>query len=270
MSAYLLTWNSEPRSRRAQSHGWESYNKDLAEFQRGKTINLTWSCGNRKKIEIGSRVFLLRQGSKFPGLIASGRTTTYPEQGERFRDSKKRPWYVDVDVDFLLPLQKALKRKMLLDGDILPKRLVNSRASGRSIDANLSVKLEKAWKKCTKHTEPLMRLARIVSTAREGETVEQKIYIRKRDRRLRDQVLESSREVCEACGTDFSKKLDGKALRVLQIHHKKQLGWSDGKQKLTKATDLAVVCANCHLLIHIDPKKAMSIEKLKGWLKKSW
>jgi len=270
MSAYLLTWNSEPRNRKAQSHGWESFDKDLAEFQKGKGIKITWSCGNRNKIEIGSRVFLLRQGRKFPGLIASGRTTTCPEQGERFSDSKKRPWYVKVNVDFILPLEEVLKRETLLDDGILPKSLVNSRASGCKIDVNFTGKLEKTWEQFTKHTKPLMRLARIVNTAREGETVEQKVYVRKRDRRLRDQALESSQGVCEACGVDFSKKLDGKALRVLQIHHKKQLGWSDGKQKLTKATDLAVVCANCHLLIHIDPKKGMSIERLKGWLKKSW
>jgi len=55
-------------------------------------------------------------------------------------------------------------------------------------------------------------------------------------------------------------------MRVLQVHHKKQLGWKS-TPKLTKSSDLAVVCANCHMLIHMNPKKALSIDKLRVMLK---
>ena len=108
-----------------------------------------------------------------------------------------------------------------------------------------------------------------ISVAREGETVEQKTYVRKRDRRLRDEVLDQSKGICGGCRTDFSKRLRGKAIRVLQVHHKKQLGWSD-KPRLTKSSDLVVLCANCHLLIHINPRKAMSLKTLRNWIKKAW
>jgi Predicted restriction endonuclease len=36
---------------------------------------------------------------------------------------------------------------------------------------------------------------------------------------------------------------------------------------ITKLTDLVVVCANCHLLLHLDPLKAMRVAQLKDLLK---
>ncbi len=50
---------------------------------------------------------------------------------------------------------------------------------------------------------------------------------------------------------------------MLQVHHKLQLALQDFPI-LTSPDDLAVVCANCHAIIHSDSKKAMSIEVLKG------
>ena len=32
-------------------------------------------------------------------------------------------------------------------------------------------------------------------------------------------------------------------------------------------SDLVVVCANCHLLIHLDPKKALSVQRLRKRLR---
>jgi 5-methylcytosine-specific restriction protein A len=54
--------------------------------------------------------------------------------------------------------------------------------------------------------------------------------------------------------------------RVLQVHHRKQLSSRDAPA-LTKPEDLAVVCANCHLLIHYDPKRALSVKALRKKLK---
>ena len=148
---YLLTWNPEQRHSNGD-HVWKDYEKDLEEFQEGNPIEIDWSCGNRKRMELDSRVFLLRQGHDSPGLIGSGRTTTTPQEGVSFRDPKKKAWYVDVKVDFLLPLAKRLPREELLKG-ILPLKLVNARASGCEIDDDLVINLEKEWKKYTKHTK---------------------------------------------------------------------------------------------------------------------
>jgi predicted HNH restriction endonuclease len=38
--------------------------------------------------------------------------------------------------------------------------------------------------------------------------------------------------------------------------------------RLNSLDDLAVVCANCHALIHMDLKKALKIEALRSMLQK--
>lgn len=100
----------------------------------------------------------------------------------------------------------------------------------------------------------------------EGIKTETVRFMRGRSRRLRDLALKTARGVCCVCETDFSKVLGGDGVRVLQVHHRRQLAASD-VPRVTRLEDLAVVCANCHMLIHMDPKHALSVEGLKKRLK---
>jgi 5-methylcytosine-specific restriction protein A len=90
---------------------------------------------------------------------------------------------------------------------------------------------------------------------------EAKVLLRKRSRRLRAEALKRSRGVCAACATDYSVVLGGRGLRVLQVHHRRQLAAMD-TPVVTTVDDLAVVCANCHALIHSDPKHAIAVDDL--------
>ena len=86
-----------------------------------------------------------------------------------------------------------------------------------------------------------------------------------RSRKLRDRAMEKANGVCVVCDTDFRTLLDGQGIRVLQVHHKKMMKDKQGPSE-TKINDLVVVCANCHLLIHLDPKKSLSVSKLRKML----
>ena len=87
----------------------------------------------------------------------------------------------------------------------------------------------------------------------------------KRSRKLRDSAFEAALGVCCVCRRDYSKVLGGQGVRVLQVHHCEQLAARDAPA-VTKITDLAVVCANCHLLLHLDSKKALNVEELRTML----
>lgn len=54
----------------------------------------------------------------------------------------------------------------------------------------------------------------------------------------------------------------------MQVHHKKQISFRD-KPTLAKLSDLAVVCANCHMLIHADPMRALPLQALRRLLRVS-
>jgi hypothetical protein len=86
--------------------------------------------------------------------------------------------------------------------------------------------------------------------------------VRSRSRRLRDLALKRADGRCEACGTDFSALLGGQGRHVLQVHHRQQLALQD-MPKVMSPDDLAVVCANCHAMIHMDQLNAMSVEALR-------
>jgi hypothetical protein len=87
-----------------------------------------------------------------------------------------------------------------------------------------------------------------------------------RSRRLRDAAFSSADGTCAVCRRDFKKLLDGRGQRVLQVHHTKQLS-ARAAPSVTKVSDLVVVCANCHLLLHLDVHKTMSVERLREFLK---
>lgn len=91
--------------------------------------------------------------------------------------------------------------------------------------------------------------------------------IKLRKHRLRDQkfrrykiqsVLATSggRLVCEVpkCGFDFEKKYGGLGKGYAHVHHKKPLSFAPKKGQKTLLKDLAIVCANCHAMIHAGNK----------------
>jgi hypothetical protein len=185
---------------------------------------------------------------------------------------RKRAWYVWVDgkeTDQVSDsTEDALPRAKLIREKTLPARLLNSRASGVEVPLEYAEKLERLWSKHLKI--PLKTSSLVIGgiSALEGEPIEHRSYRRKRDQRLRRAALDASNGVCAVCDVDYSKVLNGKGARVLQAHHKRQLSQSD-KPKLNTPADLAVVCANCHALIHMNPKKALTITSLRLMLRRS-
>lgn len=100
----------------------------------------------------------------------------------------------------------------------------------------------------------------------EGLKTEVVQYVNKRSRRLRAIAFQRARGVCAVCRRDFSKVLRGRGVRVLQVHHRRQLSVGNAP-RVTRVNDLVVVCANCHLLLHLDPRRALSVEKLREMLR---
>ncbi|HEY2412056.1 MAG TPA: hypothetical protein VGI40_07425 [Pirellulaceae bacterium] len=88
----------------------------------------------------------------------------------------------------------------------------------------------------------------------------------KRSQKLRKAALLLARGKCCVCNLNFLQLLKGRGVRVLQVHHRDQLSVRK-VPSVTKQSDLAVVCANCHLLLHLDPKKALSVEQLRKMLR---
>jgi predicted HNH restriction endonuclease len=112
----------------------------------------------------------------------------------------------------------------------------------------------------------------VVSNPREVERAVEGLVTESRSKRrnpaLRATALRRSNGTCAACGVDFNSVLGGRGLRCLVVHHTKQLKDRDTPAE-TNINDLAVVCANCHMLIHENPNQAMSVRELRRLLSAS-
>jgi predicted HNH restriction endonuclease len=260
MATYLLTWNPE------KWHWWNDFQEIIKETDDEGYYHISWSCGNSKKICAGDRVFMLRQRKEPRGIFASGwATSDYHERKHWDKEKAKRgktALSINVSLDTLLNPEELILDRRELDIGILGKMHWDSESSGISIPDDVADKLEEEWALLCKAK---YEIPSFEPSAVEGIITETVRYVRGRSQELRKSALDAAQGVCSVCEVDFSKILNGQGVRVLQVHHRKQLAASDAP-RITHLKDLAVVCANCHMLIHKNPKHALSVEAVKKML----
>lgn len=106
--------------------------------------------------------------------------------------------------------------------------------------------------------------------AKEGKILTRIHRTRERDPKLvkkkKDRALkEHGCLVCEACNFDFYKVYGEHGRGYIECHHTVPLSNFEG-QKTTKLKDLALLCANCHRMVH-SKRKWLTIPELKSLLR---
>ncbi len=89
--------------------------------------------------------------------------------------------------------------------------------------------------------------------AREGRLLVRRHVARERDPRLRrrkiEAALRSGRDLaCEACGFDFGQTYGERGRGYIECHHVIPLHAIG--ERTTRLDDLALLCANCHRMVH--------------------
>ena len=105
-----------------------------------------------------------------------------------------------------------------------------------------------------------------MAEASEGRTLTRAHLVRERSRKLvqRRKALElkqRGRLACEVCAFTFEDTYGPRGKNFIEVHHTKPLH-TLGPGSVTKLADLAVVCANCHRMIHAATPW-LTIEELK-------
>jgi 5-methylcytosine-specific restriction protein A len=92
-----------------------------------------------------------------------------------------------------------------------------------------------------------------IAEAEEGRVLTRLHRFRERSRKLvqqrKKQALKNGSLTCEACGFDFEKHYGDRGKGFIEVHHTKPVHTLVAGAK-TKLEDLALVCANCHRMIH--------------------
>jgi 5-methylcytosine-specific restriction protein A len=255
-TAYILTWNPD-------NWHWAELAKTVAHVRSGEALEDRWSSGNTKTIPIGSRVFLLRQGVEPRGIMASGWTTAEPEEGPHWDQERRRRGDLANFVGFAYEAILDPESEPLLDPRDFPPGPVQDvhwapPASGTSIPTAAAAQLERLW---ANHIEAEMELgfSDPELSAVEGTLRLRLVKHRSRERALRRAKLAAATRngplCCEVpgCSFDFERRYGPLGRGYAQVHHLTPLASLD-KPAPVSLSDLAVVCANCHVMIHVGGK----------------
>ncbi len=82
--------------------------------------------------------------------------------------------------------------------------------------------------------------------------------------KLRKQAIQIHGTSCMACGFDFKKNYGDWGKGYIEVHHLKPLSTIAEEVEVNPETDLVVLCANCHRMIHRKQRKILSLEELKA------
>jgi 5-methylcytosine-specific restriction protein A len=267
MATYLLTWNPSESSVAELVAAW----RRQCDGKGSQPEN--WSCGSNKSIPVGARVFLHRQAVEPRGIVAAGWVTRQSYQGKHWDKVRARKGVKANYVDWRLDAVCGGFGDDDEDGPVtispLPVHAItaapigtevhwdNIPGSGIRIPDAAAKEIERLWAKHAS-TQVADEAQGETFAALEGDLEQRLVWSRSREISLRKAKLRhASRNSpdgllrCEVpgCGFCFEEVYGKVGADFAHVHHLNALAKRDQAEETTLA-DLAIVCANCHAMIH--------------------
>lgn len=109
--------------------------------------------------------------------------------------------------------------------------------------------------------------------AEEGNGIEGhfKYYYGKRyerDSKNRRLAIKKHGLICFACGFNFEEVYGERGKDFIEVHHIKPLSTMEEAVEINPDTDLVPLCANCHRMVHRRKDEVLSVDELKGLMRK--
>lgn len=242
MPAFLVLWNPKLEP-------WGSYERERL---RGGAHFKTWSTGQRKAVPVGSRIYLVKLGKEPRGLAATG--TSVSPVLPRTDPGKFGPNFVKFRVDTMFPRDEPLPMAELERA--APVVNWHPRGGGNVIDDEARLAVDALVRGYSPDASPGFD-----ETAGEVEGHVSEVFRNHylRERGMRDRKLAQHAKLhggalpCENCGFDFFQAFGRLGKGYAQVHHKVALSTRE-RPSVTRLHELAVLCANCHAMVHRDNK----------------
>lgn len=258
MDAFLLTW-------KPSEWGYDHLLDYINNFDSGNTIQ-RWSCGTSKKIPVGSRVFLIKQGRGDRGIFGSGVTVDSPFNAPHYNEELlakgKSATYVNVNFEHLFDPRSGIKIG-IDELTELHATIWNSQGSGKKIPFDVSARLSVLWSERTGTSRPYFPEELDESEIHiEGAKRAVTINLYERDPEARRKCIAKWGTSCSACGFHFEYFYGSLGKDYIHVHHLKPLSEIGGEYQVDPVNDLRPVCPNCHAMLH-RRKPALSIQELQ-------
>jgi len=268
MPTYLFSWNP------LTAFKWPNNSVNSAATRRGKVVHIRWSTGGTTCIVPGDRIFLSKVSQHPTGVIASGVAASDCFEDTHWEDSSKRTTYSMVDFDTILDPESVLPRSRLSAGSLGDVNW-DTEYGGVTIGDADAAALEAEWRDWLQHK----------GFPQIGRELEQSIFqsfgyagwiklrlhllLESDPRLLAAKRSEASRRnpgglECETCRRVFK---DAGGQSGIEVHDRRLLSTLKSTGDLdTTLGDLALVCANCHRMLHSQDWP--SVEELRSRLVK--
>lgn len=258
MPTYIVNWTPK-------RWPWTGLPKLVAETRAGEMPVTRWSTGNRKNVETGDRIFLMRH-SNLRGLMGSGFAASDSYAGPHWEDDRDdSAQYVEVRWDMLLAPAQRLPVEQLLSEDFgVPWN--NLMGSGVHVSEEATLRLEELWED---HLRGIGRLQQTLpeelpSLARFKEGAAKQILVNAYERNAcaRQECIDKLGLDCSACGFNFAAFYGEAGEGYIHVHHLRDVATIGEEYQVDPVKDLRPVCPNCHAMLH-RTTPAMSIEALR-------
>lgn len=265
MNTFLLTWNP-------QKWRWSTLAEDLNTYLVRGLLEMAWSCGNRKAIHPGDRVFLLKQGQEEPrGLFASGYVTSEAREGPHFTDPDRTAIYVDINFDCLLDPRRDVFPRAHLDRGPFQTVNWNTQSGGILIAPAAAAALEVAWNAHARRhgldpIAPPIEPHQHITFYAEGRRRSVMVSRLERSASARRACIQAMGCRCLVCDIDFGERYGGVGQGYIHVHHQETLAGPRGERETNPLGDLVPVCPNCHAMLH-HTNPPMTIEELRRRLR---
>ena len=112
----------------------------------------------------------------------------------------------------------------------------------------------------------VMRPTSVADDYLEGGEKERLSRYFERDPRLRTAAIALHGTTCMVCGFDFEATYGVHGAGYVEVHHLRPVSSLQAKTKVNPRTDMVVLCANCHRMIHRDRDKMLRPDELRSLL----
>jgi 5-methylcytosine-specific restriction enzyme A len=248
----------------------QDYDQAIQVTAGGQTWHDDWTVGVRTGgINPGDRAFLYRQYQD-RGLVASGIFTSGVYTSPHWDGSGRLARYAQLDWTNVLDYEDRLPIEQL-KAEVPEVKWGRIQGSGIAVPPASVPKLHDLW---AHHTSTV--LFRSPDEPREaggqafpeGALSRVEVNRYERDPRARKACLNHWGYRCAVCGFSFEEGYGPLGQDFIHVHHLLELSKVPPGYQVDPVNDLRPLCPNCHAMIHRGTGPALSIDELRGRLRR--